>query len=86
LWSEAGIDYLLSQLGDERWVYQTMKNLSHRTDGDLDEFEILDEEETEENQVIVNAKLIFDSGRREDAQIAMIKEDGEWKVFAFNSY
>lgn len=85
LWSQAGIDYMLSQLGDERWIYQNMKNLSHRTYGDLSEFEITKEEKVASDKATVYAKFIFDSGKHEDVQIAMIKEDGKWRVYAFGS-
>ncbi|NLP51852.1 zinc ribbon domain-containing protein [Bacillus sp. RO1] len=87
LWSQDGIDYMLSQLmGDERWIVQSMRNFTHRTDGDLIEYEITDEEEMEEGMKVVYANFEFSNGRRETAELAMVNEDGEWKVFAFNSY
>jgi uncharacterized membrane protein YvbJ len=85
LWSQSGKDYLLAQLfNDERMIYQTIRNLTHRTDGDLDEYEITNEEINGE-EAVVNANFIFAGGRREKAMFAMIKEDGKWKVFAFQS-
>ncbi|GHH98646.1 zinc ribbon domain-containing protein [Neobacillus kokaensis] len=85
LWSKSGIEYMLSQLGDERWVYQTMRNFTHRTNGDLDEFEITKEEKYDNESTMVYAKFIFDNGKRSDARLQMVKEDGEWKVYAFES-
>jgi uncharacterized membrane protein YvbJ len=85
LWSKAGIDYILNKLGDERWINQSMKNLAHRTYGDLDDFEITNEEEVASDKAVVHVKLIFDSGKREDAHIAMVKENGDWKVYAFGT-
>ncbi|QFT90819.1 Lumazine-binding domain protein [Bacillus sp. THAF10] len=87
LWSQDGIDYMLSQLmGDERWIEQNMRNFTHRTDGDLDEFEITEEEKVDNDMTIVYADFTFDNGKRETAELAMVKEEGKWKVFAFNSY
>ncbi|MFD3446786.1 DUF4878 domain-containing protein [Microbacteriaceae bacterium 4G12] len=84
LWSQAGIDDMLSKLGDQRWIYQTMKNFTHRTNGDLDEFEII-KEEVNGDKATVYAKFIFNSGKRVDARLAMIKENGKWKVYAFGT-
>jgi hypothetical protein len=39
----------------------------------------------EREEAVVNANFIFDGGRREKAMFAVIKEDGKWKVFAFQS-
>lgn len=86
LWSQSGIDYMLSQLGDERWINQNMKNFTHRTDGNLSEFKITGEEKLEDDKAKVFADFTFDNGRREKATLAMIKEDGKWKVFAFGTY
>ncbi|MGD6803468.1 DUF4878 domain-containing protein [Rossellomorea aquimaris] len=85
LWSQSGKEYLVAQLfNDERMIYQTMRNLTHRTDGDLFEYEITSEEIHGE-EAVVNANLAFDNGRREKAMFAMVKEDGDWKVFAFQT-
>jgi hypothetical protein len=85
LWSKSGIDYMISQLGDERWINQTMKNFTHRTNGDLDEFEITKEEDYDNESKMIYAKFIFSSGKRSDARLQMVKEDGKWKVYAFES-
>ncbi|MCG1021407.1 hypothetical protein [Sutcliffiella horikoshii] len=78
---------MLAQLmGDERWITQSMSNFTHRTDGDLVEFNISHEQELEDDMTIVYADFTFNNGRRETAELAMINEDGAWKVFAFKSY
>jgi uncharacterized membrane protein YvbJ len=85
LWSESGKEYLVAQLfNDERMIYQTMRNLTHHTDGDLDEYEITSEE-VNGDEAVVYAKFIFDNGNREKAMFAMVKENDKWKVFAFQS-
>jgi hypothetical protein len=86
LWSDSGKDYMLRQLGDERWIYQTMRNFTHRTDGDvLEDFQITQEEKAENDMIHIYATFIFSSGKHSDAQLAMVKEDGKWKIFAFTS-
>ncbi|WP_316569242.1 zinc-ribbon domain-containing protein [Neobacillus sp. YIM B06451] len=87
LWSNSGKEYMLEQLGDERWIYQSMRNFTHRTGGDdLVDYRITQEEKTENDMINIYATFQFSSGEQRDAELAMIKEDGEWKVFAFNSY
>lgn len=69
-------------------VYQTMRNLSHRVYMDssqsmLAEYKVVSKE-IDGNQAGISFDLIFDDGKREKVIFAMIKEEGEWKVFSFN--
>ena len=88
LWSNSGKDYLISQFfGNERMVYITMKNLSHRvhmesSQSKLAEYKVVSKE-IDGNQAGISFDLIFDDGKREKVMFAMIKEEGEWKVFGF---
>ncbi|GKU83935.1 hypothetical protein [Niallia sp. NCCP-28] len=40
----------------------------------------------ESDKASVYAKLTYYSGEPDEVQLAMIKEDGKWNVFAFGSY
>lgn len=90
LWAESGQEYMISILGNEGWITQSMENLSHRyymetgTHSVLDEYTVVSEE-IMGAEATTQFDFVFDDGREEMAVFQMIKEEGEWKVFAFES-
>lgn len=85
LWSESGKVNLLSKVGnDERWIQQTAKNLTHRTYGNLDDYKITDTD-IEDDKATVQANFTFENGKQEKVNFAVVKEDGDWKIFAFGT-
>jgi uncharacterized membrane protein YvbJ len=85
LWSQEGKDHLVSTLfNDDRWIYQTMKNLVQRTDGTLYEYEIVEQSKKGEHATVL-VDFTFDNGRREKHEFTLIKENGEWRIFAFTT-
>lgn len=90
LWSESGQQYMISVLGDEGWITQSMENLSHRYYIETGSHSVLNEytvisEEVEGSEATIEFEFVFDDGREEMAVFQMTNEEDGWKVFAFDS-
>ncbi|TYR78837.1 DUF4878 domain-containing protein [Priestia megaterium] len=73
---------------DESMIsYQMMSNLTHRyyLDGmsaEVDEYKVI-REEINGDKAVVDFKLIFDDGKREEVRFLMMKDDKKWKVYRY---
>lgn len=89
LYSKAGIDKLVTGIqSKERVIYITMSNLGNRIFADppmkVYKYKVI-HVETKGSKAMVKFDILFSNDRREIATFNMEKENGQWKVFDFDT-